>query len=291
MGLPARFNEYIRLVDDALGRLVPPEDAPPVPIHRAMRYSLFAGGKRLRPILCLAAAESLGGTAEQLLPVACAIEMIHTYSLIHDDLPAMDDDDLRRGKPTSHKVFGEAIAILAGDALLTHGLETVAAAGYGAEVRCRLVQLLTQAAGTCGMIGGQVLDMENEAKNLSRQELELLHSMKTAALIRFSSVAASVVLRSGESVESAFQEYGANVGLAFQITDDVLDVESTSETLGKTVGKDAEHRKVTYPSLIGIAESKRLASELIGSAIRVVSAFDRHGYLEALARFVLERKS
>ena len=291
MPMPARFQDYIRLVNEALDRIVPQEDAPPVPIHRAMRYSLFAGGKRLRPILCLAAGESLGAAAEKLLPVACGIEMIHTYSLIHDDLPAMDDDDLRRGKPTNHKVFGEAIAILAGDALLTHGLETIAAAGYEPEIGCRLVQLLTQAAGTRGMIGGQVLDMENEAKNLSRQELELLHSMKTAALIRFSSLSASVVLRSGESVERAFSEFGANVGLAFQIVDDVLDVESTSEALGKTVGKDAEHRKVTYPSLIGVAESRKLASELIDSAVRVVAPFDRHGYLEALARFVLERKS
>ncbi|HSP07040.1 MAG TPA: farnesyl diphosphate synthase [Acidobacteriota bacterium] len=291
MGLPVRFEDYIRLVNEALAKLIPSDDAPPVPIHRAMRYSVFAGGKRMRPILCLAAAESLGAPAEQLMPVACAIEMVHTYSLIHDDLPAMDNDDFRRGKLTNHKVFGEAIAILAGDALLTYGLEALVNADYDPEIRCRLVQLLTQAVGTCGMIGGQVLDMENEAKNLSRNELELLHSMKTAALIRFSSMAPSVVLRSGESAERAFSEYGANIGLAFQIVDDVLDVESTTAALGKTAGKDVEHRKVTYPSLIDVPESKRLAAELTDSAMRVVAPFDRHGYLEGLARFVLERKS
>lgn len=291
MALPARFKEYTGLVNEALNRLIPAEDAPPHPIHRAMRYSLFAGGKRLRPVLCLAVAESLGAPAEAMLPAACAIEMIHTYSLIHDDLPAMDNDDLRRGKPTNHKVFGEAIAILAGDALLTHAFETLGNASYPADVRCRLVQLLAQAAGTCGMIGGQVLDMENEAKNLSRNEVELLHSMKTAALIRFSAVAAPVVLRSGEDVEAALGEYGSNIGLAFQIVDDILDVESTSDVLGKTAGKDLREHKVTYPSLMGVAESKRLAAEIVESAIRVVAPHDRHGYLAALANHVLERKS
>ena len=291
MPLPERFAQYAQMVQDALDRRLPPEDAPPLPIHRSMRYSVFAGGKRMRPILCLAAGESLGGDPAAILPAACAIEMIHTYSLIHDDLPAMDNDDFRRGKLTNHKVFGEAVAILAGDALLTGAFEALSNAPYPPEIRCRLIAMLAQAAGTSGMIGGQVLDMENEAKNLSRSELELLHSMKTAALMRFSAVAAAIVLSCEEPVERAFSEYGANIGLAFQIVDDVLDVESTSEQLGKTAGKDAEHQKVTYPSLIGISESKRLAAELIESGVRVVSPYDRHGYLAALANYVLARTS
>lgn len=291
MPLPERFHDYVRMINSELDRLIPSEDTPPLPIYRAMRYSLFAGGKRLRPTLCLAVTESLGTSAGSLLPVASAIEMIHTYSLIHDDLPAMDNDDFRRGKPTNHKVFGEAVAILAGDAFLTHGMETLAHAPYDPAVRCRLIQLLAQAAGAGGMIGGQVLDMENEAKHLSRSELELLHSMKTAALIRFAAVAPAVACQSGEIVERALAEYGANVGLAFQIVDDVLDIESSTEVLGKTAGKDVEDQKITYPALIGLPESKRLAAELVDSAVRVASPLDRHGYLAALANYVLERKS
>lgn len=291
MSLPGRFNDYVRMIHEALALCVPAEDTPPVPIHRAMRYSLFAGGKRVRPALCLAATESLGGKPENMLPVGCAIEMIHTYSLIHDDLPAMDNDDYRRGKPTNHKVFGEAMAILAGDALLTHAFGQIAHAPYPAETRCRLADLLTEAAGTRGMIGGQVLDIENAAKAMQRNELELLHSMKTAALIRYSVLCAPVVLQSGETVEQAFIEYGSNIGLAFQIVDDVLDVESSTMVLGKTAGKDSASQKVTYPSLIGVAESKRLAAELIESAVRVVTPYDRHGYLASIAHYIIDRTS
>lgn len=291
MSLPGRFNDYVGMVQEALASCIPDEDAPPASIHRAMRYSLFAGGKRVRPSLCLAAGESLGGKAEDMLPVACAIEMIHTYSLIHDDLPAMDNDDFRRGKPTNHKVFGEAMAILAGDALLTHAFGQMTRAAYPAEIRCRLAELLAEAAGTRGMIGGQVLDIENQAKALDRNKLELLHSMKTAALIRFSVVSAPVVLQSGEVVETAFIEYGSNIGLAFQIVDDVLDVEGTTQLLGKTAGKDSTNQKVTYPSLIGVAESKLLAAELIESAVRVVAPYDRFGYLAAMAHYIIDRTS
>lgn len=291
MKLPERFEEYRRLLHQYLGQVVFPEDAPPEPIHRAMRYSLFAGGKRLRPVLCMAVAETLGGNAEDLLPVAAAIEMIHTYSLIHDDLPAMDNDDFRRGKPTNHKVFGEAIAILAGDALLTVSFETLLRGAYEPSICCRLIQMLTAAAGTRGMIGGQVLDMVHETKGLSMQELQLLHSMKTGAMIRFSVQAPAVALKSGEPIESMLARYGSAIGLAFQIVDDILDVESTTEVLGKTAGKDQKSGKVTYPSLIGIEESRKMAAKLIEEACHDVASFDRHSYLSLLARHVLERES
>jgi geranylgeranyl diphosphate synthase type II len=291
MKLPERFEEYRRLLHQFLEWVVPAENAPPEPIHRAMRYSLFAGGKRLRPVLCMAVAETLGGKAEELLPVAAAIEMIHTYSLIHDDLPAMDNDDFRRGKPTNHKVFGDAIAILAGDALLTVSFETLLRGNYEPSIRCRLVQMLTAAAGTCGMIGGQVVDMVHETKGLSMQELQQLHSMKTGAMIRFSVQAPAVALKSGETVESALVNYGSALGLAFQIVDDILDVESTTEVLGKTAGKDQKSGKVTYPSLIGVDESRKMAGTLIDEACAAVATFDRHSYLKLLARHVLERES
>jgi len=250
---------------------------------------LFAGGKRLRPMLCLAAAESLGASANKLLPVAAAIELIHTYSLIHDDLPCMDDDDFRRGKPTNHKVFGEAIAILAGDALLTAGMEMLAEAPYDAEIRCRLIAELTRSAGTRGMIGGQVLDILSEAQELTRLELEKLHGMKTAALIGFSALAPSVVLQSGLHVEQIFTQFGETLGLAFQIVDDILDVEGETEVLGKTAGKDRKSGKAAYPALLGIEESKALASDLVRNATLAISSYDRYSYLTAIATYVLKR--
>lgn len=291
MKQPERFEEYRKLVHQFLERIVPAEDAPPKPIHRAVRYSLFAGGKRLRPVLCMAVAETLNGKAEDLLPVAAAIEMIHTYSLIHDDLPAMDNDDFRRGKPTNHKVFGEAIAILAGDALLTSSFETLLRGNYPPAIACRLIEMLTAAAGSCGMIGGQVLDMVHENGGLSLAELQQLHSMKTGAMIRFSVVAPAVALESGQEIESALARYGRAIGLAFQIVDDILDVESTTEVLGKTAGKDQKSGKVTYPSLIGIDASRKMAGQLIDEACDAVASFDRHSYLKQLARHVLERES
>lgn len=291
MGLPARFNEYREMLHQYLDSAIPPEAEAPEPIYRSMRYSLFAGGKRLRPVLCMAACETLGGNPGDVLPVAAAIEMVHTYSLIHDDLPAMDNDDFRRGKPTNHKLFGEAIAILAGDALLTLSFDTLLRGPYDSEVGSRLIKLLAAAGGTRGMIGGQVLDMVNETKGLSKEELQQLHSMKTAALIRFSVMSPAVVLRSGDKIESALSRYGSEVGLAFQIVDDVLDVEGTTETLGKTAGKDEKSGKVTYPSLIGISESKKLAKDLIENAVAEVASFDRHSYLRLLATQILEREN
>jgi geranylgeranyl diphosphate synthase type II len=289
MKLPQRFSEYFQLTNSYLDKIFPGDETEPQPIFRAMRYSVFAGGKRLRSILCLAAAESLGGQAEALLPVAAAIEMLHTYSLIHDDLPSMDNDDFRRGKPTNHKVFGEAIAILAGDALLTQSMDHLANASYDAEIRCRLIAALTKAAGTKGMIGGQVSDIRNDSKQLTRLELEKLQGMKTAALLAFSASAPAVVLQSGQEAERIFAQYGEALGLAFQIVDDLLDVEGRTEIIGKTAGKDHKSNKTTYPSLMGVEESRALASDLVKTAIDMIQQFDPHSYMKALAQYVLER--
>jgi geranylgeranyl diphosphate synthase, type II len=288
--LPERFSDFARIVNAQLELLVPQESIPPDPIHRSIRYSLFAGGKRLRPILCLASCESLNENPETVLPVAAAIEMVHTYSLVHDDLPCMDNDDVRRGKPTNHKVFGEAIAVLTGDALLTMAMEVLSATHYQPAVRSRLINMLTKAAGTYGMIGGQVLDMVSSNMILTEQQLENLHSMKTAALIRFSCMAAPVALESGSTVEDAFGEYGNCIGLAFQIVDDILDIEGTTETLGKTAGKDRKLQKVTYPSLIGIEKSRELAKQFIDRACKIISPYDQHHYLRTLAHHFLERE-
>jgi geranylgeranyl diphosphate synthase, type II len=287
--LPDRFKDYTNQVNKYLERILPPEDADPQPLYKAIRYSVFAGGKRMRPMLCLAAAESLGETPDRLYPVAAAIEMIHTYSLIHDDLPAMDNDDYRRGKLTNHKVFGEAMAILAGDALHTLALETISNCSYAAVIRCRLISRLTAAAGTHGMIGGQVLDIINENKALTRVQLEKMHGMKTAALIGFSAVAPALLLQLDAEVENSFQSFGESIGLAFQIVDDILDVESNTETLGKTAGKDQESHKATYPSILGLDESKRLATELIQSSCDFIAPYDSLGLLSVFARHVLER--
>jgi geranylgeranyl diphosphate synthase, type II len=288
--LPERFSNFARMVNAELELLVPPETIPPDPIHRAIRYSLFAGGKRLRPILCLASCESLNNNPEIVLPIAAAIEMVHTYSLVHDDLPCMDNDDFRRGKPTNHLVFGEAIAVLTGDSLLTMAMEVLSSSHYQPAIRSRLINMLTKAAGTYGMIGGQVLDMVSSNTTLTEQQLENLHSMKTAALIRFSCMATPVALESGTEVEDAFGEYGNFIGLAFQIVDDILDIEGTTETLGKTAGKDRKNEKVTYPSLIGIDKSRELAKDFIDRACKTILPHDRHHYLRTLALHILERE-
>jgi geranylgeranyl diphosphate synthase, type II len=290
MNLPKLFERYREMINVYLDKTLPAADTHPVPIYRAMRYSLFAGGKRLRPTLVLMAAETLGGDPEELRPVAAAVEMIHTYSLIHDDLPAMDDDDFRRGNPTNHRIFGEAVAILAGDALLTAGLKNISDAPYSAEIRCALISRLTQAIGTDGMIGGQVLDIVSESKVLNRVELEMVHGMKTAALIAFCAVAPAVVLQRDRDLETALTQYGEAIGLAFQIVDDILDVEGTTQSLGKTAGKDTKAHKATYPSLIGLQESKSLAGDLIHNAIDCITPFDQRGYLRSFAKFILERR-
>jgi geranylgeranyl diphosphate synthase type II len=308
------LEKYRQSINEYLEQQMPGEDTSPVPIYRAMRYSLFAGGKRLRPALLMMAAETLSGAVAHFLPAAASVELIHTYSLIHDDLPSMDNDDFRRGKPTNHKVFGEAMAILAGDALFTAGIEVLSNAHYPAEVRCRLISLLTTAAGTRGMIGGQVLDMLSggsgtvpplpptggqgpspsnaggETGSLNRVDLEMIHAMKTAALIGFCATAPAIILEKGEQAERAFSLYGESVGLAFQIMDDILDVEGTTESLGKTAGKDQHAGKATYPSLLGIAESRKIAAEIVEGAITAISDYDQLGYLTAFAEYILTRK-
>jgi len=283
------------LVDAALERLLPGEDAPPPTVHRAMRYSVLAGGKRLRPILVIAGAEAVGAPAATVMPTACALEVIHTYSLIHDDLPAMDDDDYRRGRLTNHKVFGDAVAILAGDALLTLAFKLVAenaALVTDARVVCDVVAAIAQASGTNGMVGGQVVDIESEGKAVTAETLEYIHRNKTAALLR-ASLWAGVRLGGGDAAAlAAITAAGQSLGLAFQIVDDILDVEGSLEALGKTAGSDARKQKATYPALHGLEASRREARRLIDEAKSRLTVFgDRATPIRALADFIVERKS
>ena len=293
--LPAYLAERRALVDAALDRFLPPEETPPPTVHRAMRYSVLAGGKRLRPILVIAGAEAVGGRAETILPTACALELIHTYSLIHDDLPAMDDDDYRRGRLTSHKVFGEAVAILAGDALLTLAFRLVAdnapLVPDPHTVRAVVVELAT-AAGTAGMVGGQVVDIESEGKTITAETLEYIHRHKTAALIR-AALRVGALLAGGEpAAVAAIGEAGGDLGLAFQIVDDILDVEGSLAELGKTAGSDERKQKATYPALHGLEASRRQARMLIGRVKERLQVFGaRSAPLCALADYVVERKS
>jgi geranylgeranyl diphosphate synthase type II len=283
------------LVEEALDRLLPAETAEPAVIHRAMRYSVFGGGKRLRPVLVLAAAEAVGGAPEPLLPVAAALEMIHTYSLIHDDLPAMDDDDFRRGRPTSHRVFGEAVAILAGDALLTEAFGLLT----GAECIRRhdpgrlltVIQEIVVAAGSRGMVGGQTLDILSEGKEVDAAHLESVHRHKTGALIRASLRAGALLGGAGEAQLQAITAYGEAVGLAFQIADDILNVEGEAATTGKAVGSDAAKGKATYPAVHGLERAKARAAALAAEAVKALEALDtRADPLRGIARFIVERR-
>ena len=294
------FERYLAgraaLVESYLDRYLPPESAPPETISRAVRYSLFAGGKRLRPVMVLAAAEAVGGDVEDALPAAAAFEMIHTYSLIHDDLPAMDDDSLRRGRPTSHVVFGEAIAILAGDALQTHAFAVLAdpppPCRVPAERRLRAVADLASAAGAGGMVGGQVLDLESEAKPVDAATLERIHRHKTGALIRATVRVGAIVAGASEEDLSRLTRFGEEAGLAFQIVDDILDIEGNEATLGKSAGKDARSGKATYPLVHGVAEARRKAAELVCSALRRLEPFGAAGRpLALLAEHMIRRSS
>jgi geranylgeranyl diphosphate synthase type II len=294
--LEAYFAERRRAVDEALDRYLPPATAYPPTIHEAMRYSVFAGGKRLRPILVIAGAEAAGGQMADVLPIACCFELIHTYSLIHDDLPAMDDDDYRRGRLTSHKVFGEAMAILAGDALLTHALGLVAVNfGLGKappEAFPRVLAEITAAAGTDGMVGGQVVDVQSEGRVVPAETLEYIHTRKTAALIRGALRAGALLGGAREPVLGALTRYGDRVGLAFQIVDDILDVEGSLETLGKTAGSDQRKRKITYPGLHGIPASRARAALLVREAHAALLPLGAAATpLRALADFVLDRRA
>jgi len=290
--LAARKEE----VDRELDRLVPAETAWPETLHRAIRHSLFAGGKRLRPILCLAAAEAIGRESAPALASACGLEMIHTYSLIHDDLPALDNDALRRGVPTCHVVFGEAIAILAGDALLTHGLGTLARhpeEEIYTAARTRVVQAVVDAIGTAGMIGGQVADLEAEKEERPSEALvEKIHESKTGRLIRASLAVGGLLSFAEEDDLARLDAYGRAVGLAFQIKDDLLDVESDAATLGKTAGKDAAAGKATFPSVWGVDRSRAVMREKVAEAVEAVAGLPGGGgRLPDLARFVGERRS
>ena len=282
-------------VDEALDRVLPPETTAPPSLHRAMRYSVQAGGKRLRPVLVIAGAEAVGGSAAQVMETACALELIHTYSLIHDDLPAMDNDDYRRGRLTNHRVFGEAIAILAGDALLTLAFKLIALNGArtgDARISAALVTDIADAAGTDGMVGGQVVDIESEGKTVSAETLDYIHTHKTAALIRASLCAGALLAGASDAQLAAIRVCGEALGLAFQIVDDILDVEGSTEELGKTAGKDAQQQKATYPASHGLEASRAKARGLIDQAKRALDPLGaRAEPIRALADFIFERRS
>jgi geranylgeranyl diphosphate synthase type II len=279
--------------DAALDRLVPLETQHPSSIHKAMRHSLFAGGKRLRPVLCMEAGRMIAGSLPpRIEELGAALEMLHTYSLIHDDLPALDNDDLRRGRPTCHKVFGDAIAILAGDALQTQAYEVLARLECPAEGRVRIIEEIARGTGTLdGMLGGQVVDLEAEHSQPTAEMLEYIHRAKTAALITASLVSGGLYAGAKDKELKKLRAFGQSTGLAFQIVDDVLDVTQTSEQLGKTAGKDTAAQKATYPALFGIDESLRKADALVNSAFRELNSFgERAETLKELARYLVERK-
>jgi geranylgeranyl diphosphate synthase, type II len=293
MTLADFFDADHATIEAALDRILPPEGVRPASIHRAMRYSVFAGGKRIRPILCLEAARMFSDDVSGAVSVGCAVEFIHTYSLIHDDLPSLDNDDLRRGKPTNHKVFGEAIAILAGDALLTLAFETLAAAPLEHSRRVRAIGEIATAAGTVhGMVGGQVADVEAEGKPIDAATLEYIHKSKTAALIRGSIVAGAIAGGAADDAVERLRRFGDAIGWAFQVVDDLLDVEESSAALGKTAGKDQAQKKATYPALYGMEKSRAIAAELEAKALAELAPYrDRGARLQQLAAFLVARRS
>jgi geranylgeranyl diphosphate synthase type II len=290
-----RYLEQLRArVDEELASLLPPEDQYPPSIHRAMRYSVFAGGKRLRPIVCLESGRLLGGDEKSLLRLASALELIHTYSLIHDDLPALDNDDLRRGKPTSHRAFGEATAILTGDALLTLAFEALAAPGPPGEAcKLRVIHELARAVGTRdGMVGGQVVDLAVTDQTASAATLDYVHSAKTGALICAAARSGALYAQAGEEDLARLTTYGQKVGLAFQIADDLLDVLGSADALGKSVGKDGARHKATYPALHGVEESQRTASRLVREACEALEPYgSRAQILQGIAHYLIARNT
>lgn len=278
-------------VNTALDRFLPSEKSKPATIHKAMRYSLFAGGKRMRPALVLAAAQACGGREAEAMPLACAVECIHTYSLVHDDLPAMDNDDYRRGKLTNHKVFGEGIAVLAGDALLTQAFEIAAQAkGWSRYSHQDLILEIAKASGSLQLIAGQVADLEGEGKKTSTAQLKYIHERKTSALLCCSVRLGGMSANCPAAQLRALTDFGYHVGLAFQVIDDILDVTQTSEKLGKTAGKDTKAQKATYPSIVGLERSRKIAAELTDKAFAALKTFKGKAVaLEALAEFLLKR--
>lgn len=294
MDIKAYLTSRKNLVDRTLESLVPPPKAFPPVVFEAMRYSLFAGGKRVRPLLAIAAAEALGAKTAGLLPIASSLELIHTYSLIHDDLPAMDNDDFRRGRPTCHKVFGEAIAILAGDGLLTMAFEVLSDPRRLRSVSANRLLAITReiatASGVFGMVGGQVVDMQSEGKDVDFPTLEYIHTRKTGALIRASVRVGALYAKAGEKRLKALTRYGEMAGLAFQIADDILDITGTQEEIGKDVGSDLEKGKKTFPGFYGLEESRRRAKEVVGHALAALKDFDRKADpLRELAKYIINR--
>ena len=292
MDLAAYLTQRTKLVDRALNRFLPKESVKPVTIHKAMRYSIFAGGKRLRPVLVIAAAEACGGKLDSALPAACAVECIHTYSLIHDDLPCMDDDDLRRGRPTNHKVFGDGIAVLAGDALLTVAFEILAKAATTKRYNtAAVITELAHASGSRWLVGGQVADLEGEGKKLSGSELQYIHRCKTAALLTSSIRLGAMSANATDAQLKALTTFGQSVGLAFQVIDDILDVTQSSEKLGKTAGKDIHSQKATYPAVFGLDKSRKEAHRLTNLAQRSLNVFGaKANDLRMLADYLLARE-
>lgn len=296
MNIKTYLQEQRKVVENALTEYMLEDDLIFSRHIEAMRYSLFAGGKRVRPILCLAAARAVGGDKldiDPILPIACALECIHTYSLVHDDLPAMDDDDLRRGKPTNHTLFGEAQAILAGDGLLTHAFDILSDPshrGISDTARLRIISIIARAAGPLGMVGGQSLDIENENREINFETLRTIHRSKTGALITASVLSGALAAGADEQQLKSLTSYGNNIGLAFQIADDLLNVESTTEQLGKAAGSDAERGKATYPAFFGPAETKKKANDAVQAALEALTAFGPEADpLRELAQYIVNR--
>jgi len=295
MELKVYLDEKRTIIEEALDRFFPRPEGPASDVIKAMRYSLFAGGKRLRPILCMAGTSAVGGNERDVLPVACALELIHTYSLIHDDLPAMDDDDMRRGKPTSHRVFGEALAVLAGDGLLTEAFHLMSrrdlSGSLSPHALLQVIPMIASAAGYQGMVGGQVVDIQSEGKEVEPSLVEFIHTHKTGALIT-ASVTSGALMGGGtdEQVE-AIRTYGKKIGLAFQIADDILDIEGDTQTLGKGVGNDARKGKMTYPHVLGLSRSKEIQRAMIKGAVEALKSFDHCADpLREIALYIIERK-
>lgn len=288
------LSEKIEYINNGLNRLLDIDEKPEI-LYDAMRYSVFAGGKRIRPVLCISSCELIGGNRDDALPVACAIEFIHTYSLIHDDLPAMDNDDLRRGKPTNHKVYGEALAILAGDALLNYGFEVLihhALNSSNCENILKATEEIARAAGCHGMIGGQVVDLLSENKNITEEELKFMHDHKTGALIKASVAAGAIVGGADEETVKKLRNYAECLGFAFQIKDDILDVLGDESRLGKNVRSDIENGKSTFVSVFGLERSKAIVKELTESAIDILDGFgEKSEFLKNLTQYMADRDS
>lgn len=297
MDLKAYLKEQCARVDAALDAYLPKETELPYSLHKAMRYSVFAGGKRVRPILLLAACEAVGGDTKHAIPAACAMEMIHTYSLIHDDLPAMDNDDFRRGNPTNHKVFGEAVAILAGDALLTEAFKLISDPQFAAdchpEARLRVIHEIAICSGSYGMVGGQVVDMESEGKtDIDLPVVQYIHTHKTGALIKASVVSGALLGGADARQLAAITRYGKAAGLAFQIADDILDIEGTTEEIGKDAGSDEARGKATYPAVMGLAAAKEEAGNMMEEAMKSLEMFGIEADpLREIASYIVKRRN